>query len=31
MVVAALRTTDAITFYNSAGSTDVVDLAGWFS
>jgi Cellulase (glycosyl hydrolase family 5)/IPT/TIG domain len=32
LVVATLGTTGAITFYNSAGSTDVVvDLAGWYS
>jgi hypothetical protein len=32
LVVATLGTTGAITFYNSAGSVDVVvDLAGWFS
>jgi Cellulase (glycosyl hydrolase family 5)/IPT/TIG domain len=32
LVVVTLGTTGAITFYNSAGSADVVvDLAGWFS
>jgi hypothetical protein len=32
LVVATLGTTGAITFYNLAGSTDVVvDLAGWFA